>query len=1571
MIKKSIKTHTRLLTCLVALAVVFVTFLAGMSTTNASTDVFGDIELKVGDTLGFVYYTSQPYTENTKMRFTVNGRTSESIAYPNDGKCVFIFNDIYPHELAKEVTATIVVNGKETVSSTGLSIKTYLLKMLMDPDSTAEELQFASDTLQYGEQTRLYRNANVDVADRDNVSITDDINTSIYTKYNPQDIESVYPGTAQGLGVSASNIRLASIGISYYNVNKYVVTLQVPTGSNINLQNIKVQIGNEMLSASSFIEKGNGQYEVHSSAINAYDILDKTTPINTDIKLYVNNKIVQQASYNILDYIYQLQDTTQNNSLALRYARSLYRYGQSAEAAYNGNRIISIALKQNPGDANGQMVPSNTSAQTPTGGKITAYYSDGTSSVISEGITWNNKDIYGNEVKITDDTHLKSFTVLGSYTDTVSGKTYTVTGVIELHNDMVNATRYTDPSEYSPTSSTWTTSYTPTGSKLHCTWANGYTSNRSSTHSAIDMTNYKFDEYGFIPTTASYTDPKSGITKTAKTYLVYRNPIASINLANTTANYNDGTLDANTIPHTTTYTLTFQNGQTWSTSKATTETTWTNSIQNGDSAKNVTYSFAWTVMGSTASETRINFTQTATGNLTTPAYGTWVKKTNGNNANFSVNARTVSGNCTATVSNPEHGLVIESVPSVYGGTVKGVGNLTGKPSSTTAGQLSGGKVYMRYWNNATETVNSKVIYSSASITNTAYSKNVTVTASYTGKDGNNKTATAQITIYNYLTGISQTTVPEVRSASTTNTNFPLSGTKNTMTATYANGKTEVVGTGATATTNIYINNEQRNSECFVQSISTATVTTADRTQAGVSATTGNRYNIVVKYDDYRTNDAYTGSIQTINGYKVKVRNTYAYISTERVGPVYMTGANATPKPTNAVTVILSNGQPFTHSGPSYGQPASITNATEYVDRTISVSCTSADGVTVSRNVQCYVVNQAVSATNHTNPSNIQVYNTSQVQGTSLSGGKITVTFKNGQSATLSCTSYTTGSDAKITDTTTSKTVGVTGTWTGSFSSASATQYLTLTNPANSSGSLANTSLTLSSSGQSPTSTLTVTHSNGQTQGYSVYCSTVYSSGTTSNSGATTAESGNCAVSASVSVSGVTVSGSATCYWTNPVTKIEDNWAAWRNCSTSSGLTLNSNMIQGESVKATLNNGATKNVTPSIDYNGDVDNITGDTYSKYYYVTARYGGQSCTMAVLVYNPLNSLSISNKSATQSSGTVTTYVSGTAYYLNGYSKSVSPSCSVTSADAGSGNGYTGGVTFSYSGTDQVYYNAYCSGSYTENGHTVSDSFTISYTNTFYVTVYTSSSYTTVTKETTGYDSSHYAYIYFGSGNGYTETTTGRAYARLTFANDATLNKGEVSLTGTHYFSSSYRNGGSSLNTSDSSNFVSKSVSYTVDGYTASDSFWMYTYTLVDERDYYCYGIDCLTTLSDSRHIYQTDWYCNMYGVTTWTNGYDATTATSTWYKPYSSSTTYAVGTISSDEPYIYNTRGNTWGTNYSTYGKWRSDLYGAGWLGNDFYISAQGPSSYKFGGNDTYYPYSTFQQWSSASSIEVMGY
>ena len=106
--------HIKKVYALLLLTAVCVFVLIGVfSKAFASFDEMGapveQAEIFVGDKIGLVYYTNRPYspTDPLQMHFTLNGRTTEVDAINNGGLAAFRYDDIYPHELGDDITASL------------------------------------------------------------------------------------------------------------------------------------------------------------------------------------------------------------------------------------------------------------------------------------------------------------------------------------------------------------------------------------------------------------------------------------------------------------------------------------------------------------------------------------------------------------------------------------------------------------------------------------------------------------------------------------------------------------------------------------------------------------------------------------------------------------------------------------------------------------------------------------------------------------------------------------------------------------------------------------------------------------------------------------------------------------------------------------------------------------------------------------------------------------------------------------------------------------------------------------------------------------------------------------------------------------------------------------------------------------------------------------------------------------------------------------------------------------------------------------------------------------------------
>lgn len=1214
MITKSINSRVRWLSCFVVLAMVFAVFLTGLiPDASAEIDIFEEVELRVGDSLGFVYYTSQPYTENTQMRFEINGRSEVVNAYSNDGKCVFVFSDIYPHELAREIKATVVVDGKDVISSDGLSMKKYLLETLLD-DSKSKYYELASNILQYGEATRLYRNANVPLDERDEQTILD-FDTTVYTNYQPKPLDDVFPGSVSGLGVSAANVRLSAIGIAYHNTNQYVITITTPTNIVVNMNNVTINIDNDEYTYTNFINKGNGEYELRTKPING-NIL--TNPV--DISLKVNGNVVQQAQYSPKDYILQLQESD-SNALALNYAKALHYYGVSAQEF--GKRIIAVETKNNPEN----ITVSGTGSNIPTGGSVMVYYSDGTSEEVTQNVSWSNKDINNEPVAIADNSSKKTFTIKGSYTCPMSGRVFTCTGEVVLINPVVSVERYHDGDTYKPTS--YSAQHTPKGGKIKCRLKNetervvGEDDGVLFSSTNNNISNFATTEYAQGMYYAAYTDPATGTPYMIELYFLYENPVKSISIAASSCVLTSASVN----PKDTSVTITYTNGKTI--------TKKVSELQNqGDSKRN----FKWTAVNYTGTKKsdiiNVNATLSAPKNtLSFNVYQNGVSKqiTYGK-TNSTYTTKDISGVCSVNVTNPVTSILISNLPTLVGGTVV---NTDTPVFGTQKGNLTGGEIRELLTNGQKgDAISTGVTYKcSSGISDTSYSKTVILTATYNGM-----TAERDLVLYNKLVSVKQSKDVVLEPTNTSvNVKLTLAQTAGTLRATYANG----LQSNDISPLHLLINNEINDNTCYIESVTIACNTKTRRRTATTSVSGETYQTLTVSYKDTRTtNNPITVSCPYSCIIFVKP---VSLVSGQRANSVTMEDATNVPTPANqSLQVVFSNGTTAYRTF-SFSNPGVITSATEYEDHNVTATYTATISdvdIVITETVPCRVINPAVSAVTYTDPEPITVTTTSAY--TNFTGGYVTVTFLNNKTANKACTGYI-GSVA-MTGIGISWRTNIQGCWKGKYSEVKATDMrVVLFNPVKSiysydtskSGLSSSNRVTLTSGSISFSTPCQVQMNNGQVFSSLTGTGTYQNITTTSTSGQNTITL-SITVSASsqtrkvngqdttVSTPQKTVTKNITIYWKNPLKSISAYTKGTCLARESSIISfyITQNSVRNESVTATFANGATAVKYPTI-ASQSVKNVTDTSYSKTSYVTASFTcdgvTKTCSIGIQVLNP----------------------------------------------------------------------------------------------------------------------------------------------------------------------------------------------------------------------------------------------------------------------------------------------------------------------------------------------------------------
>lgn len=1278
---RRITSRARILTCLIVLAVVFATFLAGMFTSSAATDqVFESIELKVGDTIGLVYYTKQPYTAGTTMRFQINGRVSEVVAYRNNDKCVFVFDDIYPHEMAHPITGTIMVNGASTVSTT-VTIKSYLLEILNNSTDKSHLHQFAANMLQYGEKTREYRNAQVDKDD--DVSILQGVDQNLYPNYTPDDLERDFTGEPAGLGMSAANVRMSAIGISYDNTNHLVITMTKNPTSTIQISDCVIRINGTLYRHDQFTQdpKDANRYRLTSASINAYDLLD-----TFNIQLEVNGTIVQTATYSVYDYILQLQSTAEGTSLASQYARALYYYGQQAADVYPGKTVVALTPNTNPSN----ITVTNQLEQTPTGGNAMAYYSDGTSAPVN--VTWSK--VTG----ISDTTYSVTRNTIGTYTDPVSGKTFSVNASVKLLNPSKSITQYTDPTQYNPTS--YVASYKPEGGKVRVYYSNGATALADPTYSAVNMSSFKTTEFASITVTAQWTHGITGTTHTTNMNLVYNNPIKSMS-----AYWGGGTITFSGSTSTalnkaqTYYRLTYANGTTTSWATASTNTNF--------SVTNATYDGTLTsgTLSCTAYYAASSFSTTIYENGGTSAITLERGRLTDNQAVDSGQTKLSS----IPFSNPISSISIAQVPQA---------TITSTAAPTTDnGMLSGGTINVTLANGkAISTVSSGVkFFCTAGHDTTDYSKSVYVYAQYSGMESSKTSHT--ITLVNPITSVTQGTVPTV-TASNTKVNFPLatSGVNGTLKITYKNGKT-----ATSAPTYFRLGNSTADyATVYPANISTATETTLTRTTAanGENSTTYN--DLKAYYKDTRSGANYNTTIS----FKVNITNRIVSLTSGAFN-FRLTSANASTATIAGNTVVTSI--PATYSNGATGPvtPTSVTNisnspsAKELQQTTCTVSYNS-----LSCTVTINIINPVTGISRYTDPSTYTVTSTSALTSANIisnGAGLVKVTYTSGHTTTAAPSSFTNLTNVKIADATMIAQPSLTANYATTYSGTkTCTVYIILKNPPKSSaltlslGSSSNKA-TLTRTGVQLTGTITTTYNNGaKSTAYSnASFPILYKSGTTNSStAATTTTSGTTSVQASCSIpaSGTKspyvngASGSAvqtagntfttpavTAYWQLRPESIAEKWDG------ASVANFKVTEVQPwATVTATYTNGAQAEVTGLK--GSYVANITDATYQASRTSTVTYtlngGSASCTISFVMTNSATAYNIFSDTFTMTgSTTLTIPVTGTVTLTNGRAVSLQPASITKGTSSGTGSWAVSGKNVTYTNTTATKNTGSCS--------------------------------------------------------------------------------------------------------------------------------------------------------------------------------------------------------------------------------------------------------------------------------------
>lgn len=1307
MTHKSI-THRRLFTCMLVIALLVATFVASTFTTSANTTVLEGVELKLGHTIGFVYYSKQEYTENTVMRFEINGRITDVEAIPNDKTCVFIFNDIYPHELAHEIKTTIFVDGKPVVSYPAFSMREYLLNELLDTSNSTNMHKLVSNLLQYGEATREYRNANVDASESDDVEILD-FDRTIYTNYDPDDLNTLLSGTANNLGASANDIHLSSIGISYYNTNKYVVTLVIPDDVSVPMEKIVVSIDDvqyrmDDTSNDNIKNTQPGVYEIYSDPIHANEVYDYCP----EIKLSVNGNVVQNINYSCKDYVLHLQQL-EPNTRAENYAQALYYYGESANAVYTSPTVIAVGPLEKPGD----ITLANDQPHLPTGGLGAAYMSDG--SIKEVELTWSKVDA------ITDDTYKVEREVVGQYKDDITGRVYSARSTVTLLNPLKEIQRWTDPSNITPDINA--TGYIIDDAEVKAIWSNGYSDIRNANPRTLPNNCANYFSYVYtIP--LQYTDPNSGVTCVLpeKVRVYADNPITSVTTEQTSSLLFANTSGSIFVDKSSfLYTITLTSGYSW-TLDASELNQYMNISTNyptyKDDAETGSVAIKWT---GTPRNTTLISGQYENGEVK-PDYKLQV-------------GQTVTWECQAVFYNPYTRIELTYAPNC---------NITSTaiPSSENS-MLSGGVTTVYRANGHAKTLNnSEVKYvASEGITDATYSKKVNITATY-----NELTDTIEdVTIYNPVNPDSLVQDPNGKKhvyASSAKqkytTAYPYHFSKG-LKVTYANGVT------ANVTPTAFDVGEHAGEEKFytnnIQNYNKISALHTDGGWVNTSLSTGKG---IIKglYVDDRAGVTGARTMTCELHYYVinepqSTTTNYPQALAENYQNQYLTDRRAT------IEVVLMNGIKSV-ANVYLEQIENIQNDDEYALKQCDVYYSTPYYTMTSGSYGVYVYNPAdkinfVKA----DPSPIQVTDTNVITSSAIeqSPGLLEVTLHNGKTKSVKPQSFTGLENVKITDKTIAKQFDIIAHYqTQEYEDATklTTEGLTrpvkliLRNPPTEAiitltkGTQSNP-IVLTNTSQKINFTSKIKYSNKITEDVTpTSAQYLYPTGKLSSGTATDKESGNAEMTVTLlctqsvtferlNINGAqindtipsedekTVSKKVNVYWNNNPVSITKNSlsCAVENYNTEK-------VTPSAKVNVTYTNGVTKNNVTAVAT--PVDNIRDKTYQVTRYTDLSYTANGVTkelktQSVILTNKATTYSIGNLTAgfTNGSGVKTINIAGTVTLTNGRTltstaptrinlanNAFSPG-SVTTSSTSISVTYTQGEVVNLTGNGTAYYSGY----------------------------------------------------------------------------------------------------------------------------------------------------------------------------------------------------------------------------------------------------------------------------------------
>ena len=289
------------------------------------------VSLGTDITVLFSAYLDDDQTDAV-MEFTMNGKvtTVQGTATATPGKYQFAFTGVTPKMLGDNISTRLLLDGEELSVKDTYSVKQYCLNMKSRADAKALGLSDAqhealatlvADILEYGAASQMYTGYKTSALVNADITGASEF-VALGSEYANSGPVTITPA-ADGTSLVSAKLELANVLRLYF---EFKTT---------NVANVTIKMGDKVYDADDFTwvkteNDGFGvatkYYSISSDAIYAAQFDE-----NCAVTLCVDGVECQKLSYSVVNYIYNMQNSTSDENLTALLKR-IRCYGLSAEA---------------------------------------------------------------------------------------------------------------------------------------------------------------------------------------------------------------------------------------------------------------------------------------------------------------------------------------------------------------------------------------------------------------------------------------------------------------------------------------------------------------------------------------------------------------------------------------------------------------------------------------------------------------------------------------------------------------------------------------------------------------------------------------------------------------------------------------------------------------------------------------------------------------------------------------------------------------------------------------------------------------------------------------------------------------------------------------------------------------------------------------------------------------------------------------------------------------------------------------------------------------------------------------